>query len=90
VLKKAIHRAQHLIHLAKQRIAEIDRTLDRMRGIEEAIQQAQIAKEGIQEPLLFTRYQTAINRHLYDALERLEGMKERRNGDSMGSFGQDI
>ena len=57
-------------------------------AIEQAIQQAQVAKEGIQEPLLLTQYQTAISRHLYDALERLEAMKERKNQDSMGSFGE--
>ena len=87
-LSEAINRARHLVDLANQRIVEIDYTLSRMKAVEQAIQQAQVAKEGIQEPLLFTRYQTAISRHLYDALERLEAMKERKNQDSMGSFGE--
>ncbi len=87
-LQEAINRARYLIDLANQRINEIDHTLGRIRAVEQAIQQAQIAKEGIQQPLLFTRYQTAISRHLYDALERLEAVKERKHRDSMGSFGE--
>ncbi|MEM6837969.1 MAG: hypothetical protein AAF609_14070 [Cyanobacteria bacterium P01_C01_bin.120] len=86
-MQEAVRRVHRLIGLAKERIAELDQTLGQMRAVEQDIQQAEIAKEGIQHPLMFIRYQATINRNLYDALERLEAMKERKNQDSMGSFG---
>lgn len=83
-----LNRVQHLIDLANQRLMEISPTLNEIKAIEHAIEQAEITKEGIQQPELFSRYQTTINRQLYDAIERLEAMQERKNAGSMGSFGR--
>lgn len=52
-----------------------------------AIQQAEIEKQGVQQPELFSRYQRSISRDLHEALDRLEAMRERKIKGSMGSFG---
>ena len=86
-MQEAVSRVHRLIDRTKERIAQLDQTLGQMQAVERDIQQAEIAKEGIQHPLMFIRYQATINRNLYDALERLEAMQQRKNQDSMGSFG---
>jgi hypothetical protein len=86
-MPEATARVNRLIDLAKARIAELDQTLAHMSNVERSIQQAAITREGIQQPELFSRYQATINRQLYEALERLEAMQERKHKGSMGSFG---
>lgn len=83
-----VNRAQHLIELARQRIAEIEQTLEQMKAIDQQIQQAEADSQGIADPELFSRYQRQLNRELYEALDRLEAIQERKNKGSMGSFGQ--
>lgn len=56
--------------------------------IEQGIREARITKQGIQQPEMFDRYQRQINRDLYEALDRLDAIQQRRHRGSMGSFGQ--
>lgn len=86
--QEAIARANQLIKLGRRHLEKIDQTLRDIETTEQAIQQARTASEGIQKPELFTRYQRDINRELYEALDRLETIRQRKNEGSMGSFGQ--
>jgi uncharacterized protein YoxC len=87
-LEEAIARVNRLIEIAQQRLEEIDQMLEEIETIEQAIQQAEIASKGMEQQELFSRYQRNINRELYEALDRLEAIQQRKNGGSMGSFGQ--
>jgi hypothetical protein len=86
--QEAIARVNQLVELAKQRIEEINQTLDASEAAKQDIQQAEIVSKGMQQQELFSRYQRNINRELYEALDRLETIQQRRNQGSMGSFGQ--
>lgn len=86
-LAEAIARAEQLVALARERVAEIDRTLAEMEAMTQAIAQAARTGQGVQKPELFTRYQREISRDLYEALDRLSEMKQQRDHEFyMGSF----
>lgn len=85
---EVIARVQALIDLIRQRHAEITQAEEELAQMNQAIQQAEIAKQGVQQPELFSRYQRNISRDLYEALDRLEAIRERKIKGSMGSFGQ--
>lgn len=85
----AIARVSQLVELAKQRIGELDQTLEEMEAAERDIQKAELVSQGMQHQELFSRYQRNINRELYEAIDRLEEMrKQRQSQSSMGSFRQ--
>lgn len=86
-LQDAIAHANRLIELAQNRISEVEQRLKELEGLERGIQQAQAMSQGIQKPELFLRYQQNINRNLYEALDRLEDLRQRKNESSIGSFG---
>ncbi|MGA7935119.1 MAG: hypothetical protein WCA35_16345, partial [Kovacikia sp.] len=88
--KEVITRFKKLQKLAGKRVQEINQALAEVEAIETGIIQAQIASKGMQQQELFSRYQRNINRELYEALDRLEAIQQRRNGGSMGSFGQTL
>jgi len=81
-----VARFEKLQELAEQRIQEIDETLADIESYTKAIQKAQAASQGIQNPELFARYEKAITSSLYDALDRLQARQQK---DSMGSFGSE-
>jgi hypothetical protein len=85
---EVIIRINRLIELAQQRLDEINQAEEDRAQINRAIQQAEIEKQGVQQPELFSRYQRSISRDLHEALDRLEAMQERKIKSSMGSFGQ--
>jgi hypothetical protein len=72
--QEAISWVKQLVALAQQRMASIRRTIEEIEATEWGIQEAEIAIQGMQQPELFGRYQRAINRELYEALDRLEAM----------------
>lgn len=86
--EEAIVRVQQLLELAQQRIEVIDQTLEEIAAIDKRIQQAKIDSNGMYQQELFSRYQRNINRELYEALDQLEEIQQRKDGGSMGSFGQ--
>jgi phage portal protein BeeE len=86
---EAIARAAQLIELAQQRLEEIARMLGEIEITEQGIQQAKITGQGMQQPEIFSRYQQSLNREIYDAIEQLEAIQQRKNKSSMGSFGHD-
>jgi type I site-specific restriction endonuclease len=88
--QEAIAWMKQLVALAQQRMESIRRTIEEIEATERGIQESEIAIQGMQQPELFGRYQRAINRELYAALDRLEAMQERKHGGSMGSFGQKV
>jgi hypothetical protein len=88
--QEAIAWVKQLVALAQQRMESIHRTIEEIEATDRGIQEAEIAINGMQQPELFGRYQRAINRELYEALDRLEAMQERKHGGSMGSFGQKV
>ena len=85
----AIDHVEKLLELARKRIEEIEQILVELEEHEQAIQQSETMSKGLQNPELFNRYQREINRSLYEAIDRLEEMRKRRqNKGSMGSFRQ--
>lgn len=86
--KEVVTRFRKLQKLARERIQEINQLLAANKAIQTSITQARIASQGMHQQDLVNRYQRNINRELYEALDRLEGIQQRRNGGSMGSFGQ--
>lgn len=58
-----------VVELAKQRIGEIDQTVEEMEVTEQEIRQAEFASKGMQHQELFSRYQRNINRELYEAID---------------------
>ncbi|MBD1913609.1 MULTISPECIES: hypothetical protein [unclassified Leptolyngbya] len=86
--QEAIARATRLVELARVRISEILQRLKDLAALEEGIQQAQTMSQGIQNPNLYLRYQQAINRDLYEAIDRLDELQERKNKGFLGSFGK--
>jgi hypothetical protein len=88
-LDEAVTRMEQLVKLAHQRLGELDAQLAEAQETNETIRQETMALDGIQNPELFARYQQAINRDLYTAMDRLEKLREQRQDkDSMGSFGR--
>jgi len=87
-LQEAIAYVTRLIELARVRIGEILKRLRELAALEENLQQAEVMSHGIQNPILYTRYQQAINRDLYEAMDRLDSIKERKNKGFVGSFGE--
>jgi len=82
-------RVEKLLVLAKQRIIEVEQPLAQMEVTDQAIARAETTSKELQQPELFTRYQSNISRELYKAIDRLEAIQRQRNqGVSMGSFGQ--
>lgn len=87
-MDEAVARMGKLVELARQRLGELNAQLEAVQQTDETIRQETMALDGIQQPELFSRYQQAINRDLYAALDRLDKLREQRqNKDSMGSFG---
>lgn len=87
---EVIVRVNHLIELTQQRLDEINQAEEDRAQLNQAIQQAEIEKQGVQQPELFSRYQRSISRDLHEALDRLEAMQERKIKGSMGSFGSTV
>ncbi len=88
-LPEVIARVEKLLELAKQQMVEVEQPLAEMKVSERALAQAETASKGLQSPELFTRYQRGVNRHLYEALDRLHQIQQQRNqAVSMGSFSQ--
>lgn len=88
-LPAAIARIEELLELAKQRMTQVEQPLAEMEVTERAIAQAETTSKELQQPELFARYQSNINRELYKAIDRLEAIQQQRNqARSIGSFGQ--
>lgn len=85
---EVIVRVNRLMELAQERLEEIHQAEEERAQLNRAIQQAEIEKQGVQQPELFSRYQRSISRDLHEALDRLAAMQERKIQGSMGSFGQ--
>ena len=85
-MTEAIARIQQLMELARERIVEVEQTIAEIVGIEGAIAQSEIQANSLQQAELFSRYQRDINRDLYEAIERLEALRQRKHEGSMGSF----
>lgn len=85
---EVIVRVNRLIELTQEHLDEISQAEEERAQLNRAIQQAEIEKQGVQQPELFSRYQRSISRDLHEALDRLEAMRERKIKGSMGSFGQ--
>jgi hypothetical protein len=66
----------------------IEQLLAEYKAFEVRMNQAKVASQGMQQQELFSRYQRSINRELYEALDRLEEIQQRKNEGCMGSFGQ--
>ncbi len=73
-----VARFEKLQKLAEQRIQEINEILAELESYTKAIEQAQTASQGIQNPELFARYEKAITSSLYDALDRLQAIQQQR------------
>jgi hypothetical protein len=73
-----VARFEKLQKLAHQRIQEINEILAELESYTKAIEQAQTASQGIQNPELFARYEKAITSSLYDALDRLQAIQQQR------------
>jgi RPA family protein len=78
-----------ILSVAQKRVQEVEETLADVERYNQAIQQADAASKGLQNPELFARYERHINHTLKEALDRLAAIREQRNnGDFIGSFGQ--
>lgn len=82
--------AQTVIDGCLSRIEEIDAILSDQARLDQAEEQAAIASQAIvPDPEKLSRYERHINRTLYQALDRLESIKQqRKQGGSIGSFRQ--
>ena len=82
--------AQAVIDGCRRRIDEIDITVADQERLDQAEQQAAIASQAIiPEPEKLSRYERHINRTLYQALDKLELVRQqRRQAGSIGSFGR--
>lgn len=81
-------RLAELLKLICQRIGEVEQTIADSRQLNLDIEQAEMKSHGVQQPEMFSRYQRSISRDLYDALDRLAAIQQRKSNGSMGSFGQ--
>lgn len=71
--------AQAIIDGCRERIDEIDAILADQARLEQAEQQAAIASQAIlPEPEKLSRYERHINRTLYQALDKLESIRQQR------------
>lgn len=87
-LEEVIQRIRQLEDLARERIKWLERQLKQITTLEASIQQAETTLKSLQQPELFSRYQRSINQGLYEAIDRLEEIQQRKNERSIGSFGQ--
>jgi 5-bromo-4-chloroindolyl phosphate hydrolysis protein len=86
-LKEAVKRVQKLLKLAKQRLKEVEQAIAEIDQHDDALQESRAISKGLQNPEL-ARYQRLVNRELYEAIDRLESIQQRKSQGFMGSFGQ--
>lgn len=78
--EEAIDRVRHLLELAQARLAEIDASIAEIEKVQKEIQQSEALAKGLQSENaeLFNRSQRAITKALYEAIDRLEAIREQR------------
>ncbi|MEP0925360.1 hypothetical protein [Leptolyngbya sp. ST-U4] len=86
--EEVVTRITQVQQLARERIQAIEQLSAEHKALEARLSQTKVASKGMQQQELFSRYQRSINRELYEALDRLEAIQQRKNEGSMGSFGQ--
>jgi predicted ribosome quality control (RQC) complex YloA/Tae2 family protein len=72
--------AQELIEAAHQEITRMDEAIAEFEQHNQAIAQAEAESKGLQNPELFSRYESHIQRGLNEALNRLADLKQQRVG----------